>query len=187
MRVISGSKKGFRLLAPKNNKSRPTEDKVKEAVFNILYPIKNNSNMLDLFSCTGSIGIEFLSRGARKVYFSELNSANISLLKDNLKKTNFLDKAIILRGSFQKNLEKVDESIDYVYIDPPYESDYYEKALQFMVGSPFFYNSKFIVEGDKLLDYSEAIPELTMVFQRKYGRKIISIYERKENESNLPG
>ncbi len=187
MRVISGSKKGYRLLAPKNNKSRPTEDKVKEAVFNILYPIKDNCLVLDLFACTGSIGIEFLSRGAKKVYFSEINSSNISILKDNLSKTNFLDNSVILRGSFQRNLERIDESIDYVYIDPPYESDFYEKSLIFMAKSPLFLHSKFIVEEDKLVDYSETISDLIMIFQRKYGRKVITIYERKENESNLPG
>lgn len=186
MRVISGSKKGHRLLAPKNNKSRPTEDKIKEAVFNILYPIKDNCLVLDLFACTGSIGVEFLSRGAKKVYFSEINPSNISLLRENLDRTHFLDDAVILRGSFLRNLERVDDSIDYVYIDPPYESDYYEKALNFMVNSPLFYNSKFIVEEDKLLDYSDRISELAMVFQRKYGRKVITIYERKKNESNLP-
>lgn len=180
MRVISGLKRGHRLLGPKGKHSRPTEDKVKEAVFNILYPLKDEFVALDLFACTGSIGIEFLSRGAKHVYFSELNNENINLMKKNLENTKFTEKAKILRGNYLKNLDIIKENIDYVYIDPPYESNYYNKSLEYMTDSDYFTNAKFIVEIDKHMDFSESNNKLELIFQRSYGQKEISIYERKQ-------
>lgn len=187
MRVITGEKKGQKLLGPKDSKSRPTEDKIKEAVFNIISPIKQSSTVVDLFACTGSIGIEFLSRGAKKVYFSELKYDNIKTMKFNLEKTGLTDKAVILKGHFMKNLSQINEPIDYVYIDPPYESDYYTQALEYISKSDLYENALLIVEADKHDDYSEEFDGLRQVFFRKYGRKEIAIYERNKNESNLSG
>lgn len=187
MRVISGTNRGQKLLGPKDSRSRPTEDKIKEAVFNIISPIKDSCLVVDLFACTGSIGIEFLSRGARKVYFSELKYDNIRIMKENLEKTRFLDKSVILKGHFQKNLDLINEDIDYVYIDPPYASDYYTKSLDFISKSEFFKSSKIIVESDKYDDFSEEFDNLQLIFKRKYGKKEISIYERKNDESNISG
>ncbi|MDO5026281.1 MAG: RsmD family RNA methyltransferase [Tissierellia bacterium] len=185
MRVISGTNRGQRLLGPKDSNSRPTEDKIKEAIFNIISPIKKACVMVDLFACTGSIGIEFLSRGAKKVYFSELRYNNIKIMKENLAKTGFLDKALILKGHFLKNLSLIEEDIDYVYIDPPYDSDFYFQALDFISKSTHFENAKLILEADRPEDFSGEFENLTLVFKRKYGKKEISIYERKKDESNL--
>lgn len=182
MRVISGNNRGQRLLGPKTSNSRPTEDKIKEAVFNIISPIKDACTALDLFSCTGSIGIEFLSRGAKKVYFSELKYDNIKIMKENLEKTRLLDRSHILKGHFLKNLSLIDENIDYVYIDPPYASDFYSQALDFISKSPYFKNAKIILESDREEDYSKIFDNLSLVFKRKYGSKEISIYELREEE-----
>ena len=193
MRVIAGLGKGYRLLGPKSTKSRPTEDKIKESVFNVLYPLRENSVILDLFSCTGSIGIEFLSRGSKKVFFSESNYDNIRILNENLEKTRFLEQAEVLQGDFKKNILRVYEDIDYVYIDPPYYSDFYTKALHIMKDIVYFRNAYFIFEADKRIDVLENFNCFELVFQRRYGKKEISIYkiidldERKTHESNLSG
>ena len=84
MRVISGSRKGHKLKSPKGENTRPTEDRIKESIFNILGNIKNNSLVLDLFAGTGSIGIEFLSRGAESCYFIDLSNDSIKIIKENL-------------------------------------------------------------------------------------------------------
>lgn len=185
MRVISGINRGQKLLGPKDRKSRPTEDKIKEAVFNIISPIKNSCVALDLFACTGSIGIEFLSRGAKKVYFSELKYDNIKIMKENLEKTKFMDKSIILKGHFLKNLETINEDIDYIYIDPPYSSDYYVKSIEYILDRDIFMNTKIILESDRYEDYSEMFDGLRLIFKRRYGKKEISIYERESDESNI--
>lgn len=193
MRVISGLRKGYKLLGPKSTKSRPTEDKVKEAVFNVLYPYRSGGVALDLFSCTGSIGIEFLSRGSKKVFFSESNYDNIRILKENLDKTHFTEQAQILGGDFKKNILLVDENVDYVYIDPPYYSDFYIKSLDIIKDIEFFKEALFILEADKKIDVLEEFDCFELLFQRQYGKKEISIYkiidlgERKTNESDLPG
>ncbi len=97
MRVISGDKKGFKLKAPKGMDTRPTEDRIKESLFNILGPINENSIVLDLFSGSGSIGIEFLSRGGAKfVYFIDNSNLSISTIKENIAHTDFEKKNLKL-------------------------------------------------------------------------------------------
>lgn len=180
MRVIAGLRKGFKLEGPRKSKARPTEDKIKETIFNILYPMKHDAVVLDLFACTGSIGIEFLSRGAKKVFFSELNYDNIKILNQNLEKTKFTDTSIVLGGDYKKNIKSIDEDIDYVFIDPPYYTNYYEKSIRLMLEIDYFKNSSFITEADRHMDFTEKFDELKLVFQRQYGKKEISIYERLE-------
>ena len=179
MRVISGNRRGTKLLGPKLDQDgiRPTDDRVKEAVFNIIQPIKENCIVVDLFACTGSIGIEFLSRGARKAYFSELRYENVQLIYKNLEKTKLLDNAVVLKGDFKKNLKKLGDHIDYVYIDPPYRSDLVEKSLTLMQDDELFSNSRFIVEMEGFVDFSKT-HDYKLLFSREYGRKVISIYER---------
>lgn len=178
MRVISGEKRGFKLQGPNGNHSRPTEDKIKEAIFNILFPLIPDAICLDVFSCTGSIGIEFLSRGAKKVYFSELNYDNIKILKENLIKTDYLERSEILRGDFRKNLSLINEQIDYIYLDPPYKKGFYTIAFEEIMKKEEFKNSQIIVESDQDIDYSKEFHDLKRRFHRSYGRKYISIYER---------
>lgn len=179
LRVITGLRKGFKLQGPKGSNSRPTEDKIKESIFNILEPLSDEEFIaLDLFSCTGNIGIEFLSRGAQKVYFSENSRNNMELLKKNLEHTKFLDKSTVLFGDFRKNLILVNENIDYVYIDPPYFSDYYQEALKIMLSRECFKDSLFITEMDRDVNFSEFFDELDLVYEKRYGKKYIKFYRR---------
>ncbi|MFM1514976.1 16S rRNA (guanine(966)-N(2))-methyltransferase RsmD [Helcococcus ovis] len=179
LRVITGLRKGHKLKGPKGESSRPTEDRIKEAIFNIIGSIEENEVVLDLFACTGNIGIEFLSRGAKKVYFSECDRYNLSYMEDNIIHTKFEDKSVILRGDFRKNLMQIRENIDYVYLDPPYKSDFYEKAFEYMIDNVYFNNSLFIVEIDKNIDFSEIYDKLDLVYEKKYGRKYIKFYREK--------
>ncbi|SUU92123.1 Ribosomal RNA small subunit methyltransferase D [Anaerococcus octavius] len=86
MRVVAGKYKGFNLMAPKGKNTRPTDNKIKEAIFDMLYPIKTNGNALDLFAGSGQMGIEFLSRGLEKVYFNESDRNSFRVLKENIEK-----------------------------------------------------------------------------------------------------
>ena len=88
MRVVAGKYKGFNLIAPKNKNTRPTDNKIKEAIFDMLYPMKTNGNALDLFAGSGQMGIEFLSRDLNFVYFNEIDRLSIKSLKENLEKIN---------------------------------------------------------------------------------------------------
>ncbi|MDO4779277.1 MAG: RsmD family RNA methyltransferase [Tissierellia bacterium] len=185
MRVISGTRKGQKLFGPKNELSRPTEDRIKEAIFNVLGNIGPESVVLDLFACTGSIGIEFLSRGAKKTYFSEIKKDNIEILKRNLEKTKFLENSVILKGDYRSNLLKISEKIDYIYIDAPYKSDYYIKSMEIILENEKLMDAIIITEMDRDENFSEKYDKISLVFNRKYGNKYIKIYVRKTDESSI--
>ena len=95
MRIISGNRRGLKLKAPKGMDTRPTEDRVKESVFNILGQNFDGDIVLDLFCGSGANGIEFISRGAEKVYFVDNSKEAIDCVKSNLEKTRFLNQAVV--------------------------------------------------------------------------------------------
>lgn len=134
MRIITGIRKGMKISAPDGLTTRPTESRIKESLFNILWDV-SGSVVLDMFAGSGSIGLEFLSRGAEKVYFIEKEISVLKVLEKNIE--NFkTDDAIILKGDFQKFLKEFSKNnitFDYIYIDPPYNAvQLYETALKFI-------------------------------------------------------
>lgn len=181
LRVITGLKKGHKLQGPKSSNARPTEDRIKESIFNIMEPFDDGFIALDLFAATGNIGIEFLSRGAKKVYFSELDRENIKLLDENLHHTNFNEKSVVLKGDFRRNLLHIRDNIDFVYIDPPYDvQDYYKESFRIMLKSKYFNNAIFITEMNENIDFTDDFDKLELVYEKKYGKKHIKFYREKE-------
>lgn len=185
MRVVAGKYKGFILQSPKSNTSRPTDNKVKEAIFDMLYPYRNNFSALDLFSGTGQMGIEFLSRGAREVTFNERNSSTFSILNKNIEKVK-ASNVIVDRLDFKKALKKYRDcgsSFDYIFLDPPYEGNLVKQSVKLILEYELLTNEGIIItESDKELDFSD-MGELTLIKEKSYGRKQVNIY--KANESYL--
>lgn len=125
MRVISGLRKGHRLKGPRSRNIRPTEDRVKEAMFNILGYINHESVVLDLCAGTGSIGIEFLSRGAKKAYFVDKAGESIQCIKENLAHTKLKDKGEVIKTDAIRAIKDFSQKgiiFDYIFTDPPYNS-----------------------------------------------------------------
>tara|TARA_Y100001970_G_scaffold288792_1_gene417070 strand:- start:7575 stop:8135 length:561 start_codon:yes stop_codon:yes gene_type:complete len=132
MRVISGVLKGKKISIPIDNKTRPLRDLVKESIFNLIIHSNkfnfelNNSNILDLFSGTGSFGIECLSRNAKKVTFIENYNSVLKILKKNIESLGIKDKTEIIEKdcfNFFKSKKKFDNKFNLVFIDPPYHED----------------------------------------------------------------
>ena len=181
LRVITGLRKGHKLQGPKSSNARPTEDRIKESIFNIMEPFDNDFIALDLFAATGNIGIEFLSRGAIKVYFSELDRENVKLLEENLHHTSFTKESVVLKGDFRKNLLQIRDDIDFVYIDPPYdEKEYYIESFKLMLKSKYFKNALFITEMNENINFAECFDKLELVYEKKYGKKHIKFYRERE-------
>jgi 16S rRNA (guanine(966)-N(2))-methyltransferase RsmD len=181
LRVISGTRKGHRLKAPKGKDVRPTEDKIKESLFNILSPIKMESNVLDLFSGTGQIGIEFLSRGAAKAYFVDISSYNITIIKENLNHTKFIDQSEIINSDAIKALkilQRKNIKFDYIFIDPPYkEHKLILDTLNEIVRSNLLTIDGFIIiEHEKAFVLDDNYKNLVKLDFRNYGSKSISFY-----------
>lgn len=126
MRVISGTARGTKLNSIESLSTRPTLDRVKESVFNIIQNQIQDSIILDLFSGSGAIAIEFLSRGVEKAYLCEHNSNAIKMIYKNLEKTKLTSKSVVIGKDYKKALEILKEQkvkLDLIYIDPPYQAD----------------------------------------------------------------
>ncbi len=126
MRVVSGSARGCKLSSPEGLDTRPTTDRIKETLFNILSPEIYDCSFLDIFSGSGAIGIEALSRGAKNAVFVEKAAPALKAINDNLEKTRLKDRAFILNADALKAVEMLKnkgEKFDLVFMDPPYRKD----------------------------------------------------------------
>lgn len=185
LRVISGDKKGHRLKAPKGMDVRPTEDKIKESIFNIIRPLKMDAIVLDLFAGSGSIGIEFLSRGANKAYFVDLSQKSIDVIKENISHTKLDEKALVLKMDANRALIKFSGDnlkFDYIYIDPPFNNHqlYYKVINLIDQYNLLVSNGVLLVEHDKELILEEKSNNLNKYDFRNYGSKSISFFRKQE-------
>ena len=146
MRVIAGTARSLRLKTPVGLETRPTTDRIKETLFNMLQPHLLDCVFLDLFSGSGGIGIEALSRGAKKTYFVENNTAAFSCIKDNVKATGFEEQAVLLKQDVLGSLSSIREKeVDLIFMDPPYDMGYEEKALKILKDMPYMSKDTLIV------------------------------------------
>lgn len=133
MRIITGSAKGTKLFAPKGLKVRPTADRVKESVFNILGGFIVGTSVLDLFAGTGNLGLEALSRGANFAIFVDNDENSVRIIKKNIVATKFLQQATVVRMEAIKIIEryyKEGQFFDLIFCDPPYNRGLYTEILQ---------------------------------------------------------
>ena len=138
MRVIAGSARRLVLKTPAGYETRPTTDKVKETLFNILMPyIYSDTVFLDLYSGSGAIGIEALSRGAGKAVFIERNREALACINENLKTTRLAEKAQVINSDVMSALYRLDgkESFDIIFMDPPYDNGYERMVLEYLSSS----------------------------------------------------
>ncbi|MDU2598172.1 MULTISPECIES: 16S rRNA (guanine(966)-N(2))-methyltransferase RsmD [Anaerococcus] len=178
MRVVAGKYKGFNLMAPKGKNTRPTDNKIKEAIFDMLYPIKTNGNALDLFAGSGQMGIEFLSRGLEKVYFNESDRNSFRVLKENIEKIKD-DNYELSKLDFKMALENYKNQgikFDYIFLDPPYAEDFIKTSLDLILNYELLNEDGIVItESDRYIEISDTY-DLYLVKEKNYGRKIVEIY-----------
>ena len=129
MRVISGSARGLKLVSPEGIKTRPTLDRVKEALFSMLYPYLSGALILDLFAGSGALGIEALSRGADKSYFIDNSGEAISCIKSNISAAKFAEASVVIKTDAIEFLKNCNQKFDIIFLDPPYANGLYENAI----------------------------------------------------------
>lgn len=183
MRVISGLKKGHKLKTPKSNDVRPTEDRIKESLFNILNHIDEESVILDGFAGSGSIGIEFLSRGAKKCYFIDSSPNSIALVKENLNHTKFLNQSVVMKSDTIytiKSLGQKNIKFDYIYLDPPFrQPDLIDRLIkEINLNKILADEGMIIIEHEKELKLEEKLYDYEQIDYRKYGSKSLSFYKK---------
>lgn len=133
MRVISGEARGKKLYSLEGLTTRPTLDRVKEAIFNILQFKIKDTKILDLFSGSGAIAIEALSRGAKEAVLCDNSKEAIKIINKNLEITRQKDKATVINNDYIAVLNKIgkeNKKFDIIFLDPPYESDFIVKSLE---------------------------------------------------------
>ena len=148
MRIISGTARGTKLYTLEGLETRPTLDRVKESIFNIIQNEIEGSTVLDLFSGSGAIGLELLSRGARKAVLCDKSKEAIQIITKNAQKTHLQEKAEIYNMDFKVLIKKMhNQKFDIIYIDPPYVTDYVDVAINEIIKYKLIsINTKIIIE-----------------------------------------
>ena len=177
MRIISGKARGTKLYTLDGTATRPTLDRVKESLFNIIQNDIEDSTVLDLFSGSGAIGLEFLSRGAKRAVLCDSSKDAIKIIKQNVQKTHFEEKVEVYNMEFTKLVERLqNQKFDIIYIDPPYATDFIKRSLEKIIEYELVNeNTKIIVETDdetRILNQIEKM-DVEITDKRKYGRATI--------------
>ena len=180
MRIISGTARGTKLYTLNGyDTTRPTLDRVKESLFNIIQQKVPNSIFLDLFSGSGAVGVEAASRGAKKAILCDKSKDAINIINKNIEKTHLKEKTEVYNLDYERLLNgKINEKIDIAYIDPPYESDFAAKSIELLIKNNLIDESSIIiVETDnesRILKEIENINQnINITDKRKYGRAIL--------------
>ena len=178
MRVITGTARGTMLKAPGGLATRPTGDKVKQALFNIIqYEICGD--VLDLFAGSGQLGIEALSRGARSAVFVDQSADAIKVIRENLDKTHLADRAQVIRSDALSYLSRCRRSFQLIFLDPPYAEKSLENAIKCISEIDILGESGIIITerpvGKELKgDFGDLIPSKDY----RYGSTLITLFRR---------
>ena len=185
MRVITGKARGVTLKTPEGMQTRPTTDRVKEAMFSIIQFDLPGAAVLDLFGGTGQLGIEALSRGAKSATFVDQNQDACALIKENLRRTKLLDQAQVVRSDYLQYLNRCKNKYNLILLDPPYAEVFLENALKCITEIDILQSGGIIVTERPLgkeLPYD--FPGFTRSKDYKYGKTLITLY-RKDEEDEL--
>ena len=182
MRVVAGTARGLKLITRDSEDTKPTLDRVKEAMFSMLMPYLNRAKVLDLFSGSGALGIEALSRGASRCIFCDKSRECCDIITKNLKNTGLASGALLLQGDYTEILKKLKaqgENFDIVLLDPPYNKGLERGAMDIISGYGLC-NPGGIVLCEH--SFEDTMPEQWGVFslikEKKYGTVGVSIYEK---------
>ena len=177
MRVISGKARGVNLKTPEGVLTRPTIDRVKEALFSIINFDIPASNVLDLFGGTGQLGIEALSRGAKSAVFVDQREDACKLIKENLKRTKLEQDAKVVRMDYLDYLKRCREKFDIIFLDPPYAEVFLENALKCITEIDILQSGGIIVAERPLgKDLPWDFEGYTRSKDYKYGKVLLTIY-----------
>jgi 16S rRNA (guanine966-N2)-methyltransferase len=186
LRVVSGVCKGRALKAVPGNTTRPTTDKVKEALFNMIGPYFEGGLGLDLFAGSGGLGLEALSRGLDRVIFVDRDAKAIQTIYENIEACKMEDKAEVYRNDAEraiKALIKREIRFDYIFLDPPYKKQQLLSLMQKISEHRLLNNEGYIVcEHSHDVELPDSVGEFTQYKHEKYGIIAITIYSRFSEE-----
>jgi len=183
MRIIAGKYRSRIIKSLPGDNTRPTTDKVKEALFNTIGPYFEDVNLLDLFAGSGNIGFEALSRGMKTVVFVDNSFPATMIIKENAKNLDVSEQAKIIKADYKTALRKFVDvyKFDYVYLDPPYISDYIEKIINDLnVCDLLNAQAMIIIETLKENNYQDRYDDIIKVKEVAYGITKLIYYKKEE-------
>ena len=180
MRIITGSARGIQLKTPPGDDTRPTTDRVKESIFNIIQFDIEGRDALDLFAGSGQLGLEAVSRGAASATFVDNNTAAVKIIRENVEKCRFGDSCAVINGDYKAFCQAAaarGQRFHLIFLDPPYSAGYLAKLLAVINKFDILHNNGIIVcEGPN----PDALPEISgsLVRGRQYiyGQTMISLF-----------
>ena len=179
MRVITGKARGIQLKTPDGMQTRPTADRVKEALFSIINFDVPGAAVLDLFGGTGQLGIEALSRGAKSAVFVDAREDACKLIRENLKRTKLESDAKVIRSDYMDYLSRSREQFDIILLDPPYAEVFLENALKRITEIDILRSGGIIVAQRPL---GKELPWDFEGYERskdyKYGKILLTLYRK---------
>ena len=180
MRIITGKAKGIVLKTPIGEATRPTAERVKEAVFSMLQFDIEGRSILDLFAGSGQMGLEALSRGALEATFVDKSKDAVKLIKENITKTKLLDNATVFQSDYLDFIRRNSgKKFDIFIIDPPYKLDMYNPALKALLSYDMIKSTSFIVcesGTDEIFNNDTDLQQrFDIAKQNKYGNTFITI------------
>lgn len=179
MRVITGKARGVQLKTPDGMTTRPTADRVKEALFSIIQFEIPGASVLDLFGGTGQLGIEALSRGAKSAVFVDAGEPACRLIRENLRRTKLEADAKVVRSDYLEYLKRSREQFNIIFLDPPYAEVFLENALN-CIGEIDILQSGGIIVTERPLgkDLNVELPGFERSKDYKYGKTLLAIYRK---------
>lgn len=178
MRIISGKARGTNLFSPLISDTRPTLDRVREAIFSMLFDATDDAEVLDLFAGSGAMGLESLSRGAKHADFVDANSGACETVRKNIEKTRLLNSDVF-NCDFKKFLNTATKKYSLIFLDPPYEAGYYGEAFSII-------NARSLLAEDGIIVAESSNPNLDcggfeVHRMRKYGKVFVYILKQEKS------
>ena len=179
MRIISGSLRGLKLKSLEGSDTRPTLDNVKEAIFSMLFDRVWDASVLDLFAGSGALGLEALSRGAKKAVFVDANPKACQIIRANIESARMQEKALLFKQDAKDYLKKAyenQESYDLIFLDPPYAMGLLDEVIELIE------RYKLLKDGGLIICEADSgthidIKSFNLLKDKKYGRVCVNILE----------
>lgn len=179
MRVITGKARGTVLKTPEGLQTRPTSDRVKEALFSIIQFDVPGARVLDLFGGTGQLGIEAISRGAKSAVFVDAGEKACALIKENLRRCHMEGEGQVIRSDYMTYLSRCRDKFNIVFLDPPYAEVFLENSLKMLAEIDILESDAIIVaERPVEKELSVEIPGFTRSKDYKYGKTLLTLYRK---------
>ncbi len=179
MRVISGSARGRKLLAPEGLDTRPTTDRVKESIFNIIMPFLPAENILDLFAGSGALGIEALSRGTSHGVFVETDKSAIAIIRKNIDLARIAERTELIAADALSYLNRTSLKFDIIFLDPPYNTGLLTKAINIIYEKNLLTEDGIIVAESEYMGESPNTEHFDIKKSAKYGKTTVFVLCRK--------